>query len=106
MSKDYRTTYLLALQDQAPTMLRDLQKAGTLHQHTRERAIEASRQHDEIVARMVAEEGGPSPDQDARAREIVLADLLQFPKEERPIGTRPKPPVPLRRNDPTETSAA
>lgn len=101
--KDYRTTYLLAMQDQAPTMLSDLQRDGTLYEHARQKAIEASRQHDEIVAQMMAEEGGASPDQVGRAQEIVLADLLQFPEEERPIGTRPKPPVPLWPRGPTTT---
>lgn len=86
-------------------MLRDLQRAGTLQEHARAKAIEASQQHDEIVARMAAEEGGWSPDQDARVTEIVLAELLQFPKEERPVGLRRKQPIPLRPSDPITTSA-
>jgi hypothetical protein len=84
---NFRELYLLAMQDQAPRMLRDLQRSGRLNGHLHEKSAEANR----LLAEILLGKDNPSVAEKREAEEIVRAALIEFPEANQESWSREPP---------------
>ena len=82
---DFKTPYLLAMQDQAPKMFNELRKTGALSGFVAAKSAEAHKMLDEATADLPKTPSGAvaSPQLAREAEEKVLSTLIEFPSEGR-----------------------
>ena len=78
---NFEMSYLLAMQDMAPRLLRELQKTHRLDAHLKQVTEQAYALRAEVLTNMGADPERPYPQQAAEAREIVYAEMMQFPED-------------------------
>ena len=83
---EFKEAYVLAMRDQAPRMLRELNKTGALQALLNAKAKEAQAMFDELTARLPKLPNGVVRDPAARqeAERQVLAALIEFPNRTQP----------------------
>lgn len=82
---NFKTDYVVAMSDQAPRMLTELRKTGALKAHLEKKAEEARLLFVQLTAGKPTLPGSgvlENPQDEAEAREIVYATLIEFPPTE------------------------
>lgn len=88
---EFKIPYLLAMQEQAPKMMAQLQRHGRLEQHLQQKTSEAHAMFEDLLK----QHKDPSLAQRREAEEIVRSTLIEFPLEHAP--ENPEPPDDLPR---------
>lgn len=74
---EFQEAYLKAMQEQAPKLLRDLQRHGRVNQHLHDKTKEAFA----LRRRLLSQHRNPGPAERAAAEEQVFHQLIDFPPE-------------------------
>ena len=91
----FRVPFLLAMQEQAPAEMRQLQKEGKLEQFVNQKCAEAKTLYDQLTARAPkGKDGRPTMQADQEAKEIVRAMLIEFPQPPDPAMAEPPDDLP------------
>jgi hypothetical protein len=83
LGMDFLEPYLLAMQEQAPAMMRELQAAGKLDDHLKAKVVEAHRMYEDLTKGAPKYPNGLVKEPENReAQDQVRGALIEFPNPE------------------------